>query len=119
VFLNLIKNAWEALKSTVEPHIEIKISEAGSQDLIVQVRDNGPGIPPEILDKIWVSFFTTKGGQGGTGLGLAACTQIISQSGGKIWVESEVGAGATFFVQLPLATTKSADHQNMPEEIKT
>ena len=67
----------------------------------MEVEDNGPGIPPEIREKIWVSFFTTKAGQGGTGLGLAACMEIVRQSGGKIWVESERSQGAKFVVLLP------------------
>ena len=55
------------------------------------VKDNGPGIPKEIQEKIWVSFFTTKGGSGGTGLGLSAVMQIVNQHGGSISLESEVG----------------------------
>ncbi|MFN8414350.1 MAG: ATP-binding protein [Anaerolineales bacterium] len=102
VFNNLIKNAWEALTGTPEPKIYV----TGSRDsdpnfVLVTVRDNGPGIPPEIQEKIWVSFFTTKGGSGGTGLGLSAVMQIVDQHGGKIWLESEAGQGATFFVRLP------------------
>lgn len=103
VFNNLIKNAWEALSGTPSP----KILVTGSRDsdpnfVLVTVKDNGPGIPPEIQQKIWVSFFTTKGGSGGTGLGLSAVMQIVDQHGGKIWLESETGKGATFFVRLPV-----------------
>jgi two-component system cell cycle sensor histidine kinase/response regulator CckA len=71
--------------------------------VVVDVTDNGPGIPPEIMDKIWMAFYTTKGDQGGTGLGLAACAQIIGQLNGKITVESGVGVGTTFSVLLPAA----------------
>jgi signal transduction histidine kinase len=71
--------------------------------LLACVRDNGPGIPPEVQERIWVSFFTTKAGKGGTGLGLSACLEIVRQNGGKIWVESKVGKGAAFYVQLPVA----------------
>ncbi len=108
VLINLIKNAWEALGKTEHPgeHKQAKIhvsarpaDEAGF--VRIEVSDNGPGIPPEILEKIWVSFFTTKGDHGGTGLGLSACMEIISQSGGKIWAESEAGKGATFIILLP------------------
>jgi signal transduction histidine kinase/DNA-binding response OmpR family regulator len=102
IFNNLIKNAWEALDQRPEPHIFVTLrrEEAG---LLACVRDNGPGIPPEVLEKIWVSFFTTKGGKGGTGLGLPACTEIVRQNGGKIWVESKPGKGTAFYVQLPVA----------------
>jgi signal transduction histidine kinase len=102
VFNNLIKNAWEALAQTTSPKITVN----GRRDndpnyVLVTVRDNGPGIPKENQEKIWVSFFTTKGGSGGTGLGLSAVMQIVNQHGGKIWLESEAGKGATFFVRLP------------------
>ena len=102
IFNNLIKNAWEALDGTPEPQIVVSLRR---EDGFIEacIFDNGPGIPREVLEKIWVSFFTTKGGKGGTGLGLSACMEIVRQNGGKIWVESEVGRGAAFYVQLPLA----------------
>jgi signal transduction histidine kinase/DNA-binding NarL/FixJ family response regulator len=100
VFNNLVKNAWEALADTPSP--KILVSARRDKDFVlVSVQDNGPGIPQEIQDRIWVSFFTTKGNRGGTGLGLSACLQIVNQNRGKIWLESEVGKGATFFVLLP------------------
>ena len=103
VFNNLIKNAWEALTNaeTAEPRIFVDGRRSDGDFVLVSVRDNGPGIPKEIQEKIWVSFFTTKGGSGGTGLGLSAVMQIVNQHGGRIWLESEAGRGATFFVRLP------------------
>ncbi len=103
VFNNLIKNAWEAMANTPEP----KICVHGRRDddpsfVLVTVKDNGPGIPKEIQEKIWVSFFTTKGGSGGTGLGLSSVMQIVNQHGGKIDLESETGKGALFSVRLPV-----------------
>jgi signal transduction histidine kinase/DNA-binding response OmpR family regulator len=104
VFNNLVKNAWEALNGHAEAHIHVSLRRDADPNLLLAcVRDNGPGIPPEIQEKIWVSFFTTKSGKGGTGLGLSACMEIVRQNGGKIWVESEVGKGAAFYVQLPVA----------------
>lgn len=104
VFNNLIKNAWEALDGRENPTIWVN-ARLGEEPntVLVTVKDNGPGIPPEIQEKVWVSFFTTKGGRGGTGLGLSACMQIVVQNGGRIWLESEIGQGATFFVLLPTA----------------
>jgi len=103
VFNNLIKNAWEAMANhTPDPKIFI----SGRRDakyVLVSIKDNGPGIPKEIQDKIWVSFFTTKGGNGGTGLGLSAVLQIVNQHGGSISLESAPGQGATFHVRLPIA----------------
>lgn len=104
VYNNLIKNAWEAIteKETARIHISARRdSEPGF--ILTCVRDNGPGIPPDMQEKIWVSFFTTKAGKGGTGLGLSACMEIVRQNGGKIWVESQPGQGAAFFVRLPIA----------------
>ncbi len=106
VFNNLIKNAWEALKGANVENPKIWVSARRDEDpgfVLVTVRDNGPGIPFEIQDKIWVSFFTTKGGKGGTGLGLSACLQIVNQNNGKIWLHSLPGKGATFYVRLPVA----------------
>jgi signal transduction histidine kinase len=104
VFNNLIKNSWEALSQTPSP----KITVMGRRDknpnfVLVTVKDNGPGIPKEIQEKIWVSFFTTKGGSGGTGLGLSSVMQIVNQHGGNISLESDVGKGAKFSVRLPIA----------------
>ncbi len=104
VFNNLVKNAWEALAGRPQPRITVTCHLADDpQYLLTQVADNGPGIPPELLDKIWVSFFTTKGDRGGTGLGLSACVAIINQAEGKISVESQAGAGTTFSVLLPVS----------------
>jgi len=111
VFNNLIKNAWEAMGDTPEPRICVRGRRDDDPDFVlVTVRDNGPGIPKEIQEKIWVSFFTTKGGKGGTGLGLSSVMQIVNQHGGKIMLESEVGEGAMFSVRLPAEKiTKEAE----------
>jgi len=102
VFNNLVKNAWEAMDGQPDAKIWINARRDTTRDtLLVSIKDNGPGIPKEIQEKIWVSFFTTKGDRGGTGLGLSACMQIVNQNSGKIWLESEPGKGATFFVLLP------------------
>ncbi|MFC1936699.1 ATP-binding protein [Chloroflexota bacterium] len=103
VFINLIKNAWEAMEGQPDPKIIITAQESQEEGFcMVEIIDNGPGIPEENLEKIWVSFFTTKKDKGGTGLGLSACLEIINQSGGKILVGSEIGTGTTFTVLLPV-----------------
>ncbi|MBC7876362.1 MAG: response regulator [Anaerolineales bacterium] len=103
VFNNLIKNAWEAMPQSSDAKIYVKGRRADdSKFVLVTVKDNGPGIPKEIQEKIWVSFFTTKGGSGGTGLGLSSVMQIVNQHGGSISLESEVGKGALFSVRLPV-----------------
>ncbi len=118
IFNNLIKNAWEALTNANIAVPKIIVNGRLDDDpgfVLVSVRDNGPGIPREIQEKIWVSFFTTKGGSGGTGLGLSAVMQIVTQHGGKIWLESEPGKGATFFVRLP-AEKMAINEENVLHE---
>jgi signal transduction histidine kinase/CheY-like chemotaxis protein len=103
VFINLIKNAMEAMHQVEDKKLFIWVRSADDPRFVVtDVTDNGSGIPPEIIDKIWVTFYTTKGDRGGTGLGLSACVKIVNQLGGKITVESVVGEGTTFSVYLPV-----------------
>ena len=84
---------------------------AGTVDLTV--RDTGSGIPPEVLPRIFDRYFTTKqgpdaSGKGGTGVGLAACREIIEAHQGKIRVESTVGVGTAFTLKLPAAKAETA-----------
>jgi C4-dicarboxylate-specific signal transduction histidine kinase len=103
VYNNLVKNAWEAMSGREDAHIWVRMRlDKERENIISQVQDNGPGIPPDMLEKIWVSFFTTKGNRGGTGLGLSACMEIINQARGKISVQSKPDEGATFTVELPV-----------------
>jgi signal transduction histidine kinase/DNA-binding NarL/FixJ family response regulator len=106
VFTNLFKNALEAMEKVEDKKLFVWIRQADEPDfVVVDVIDNGIGIPPEKVDEIWMPFYTTKGSRGGTGLGLPACAQVIEQLGGKILVESEIGLGATFSVFLPAVET--------------
>jgi len=104
VFINLIKNAIEAMERVQDKNLFIEARQADEPGfVVVEVTDNGSGIPPDQIDKIWLAFYTTKGNRGGTGLGLPACAQIVGQLGGKITVRSEAGSGTTFSVFLPAA----------------
>src|SRR5438552_2121622 len=101
VLLNLLINAEQALV-TVEPPRTITVrSRAGEHEAVLEIADSGPGIPPEIRAKIFDPFFTTKAEGVGTGLGLSICYGIAHEHGGRIWLESEPGTGARFFVALP------------------
>jgi two-component system phosphate regulon sensor histidine kinase PhoR len=75
------------------------------QKVQVYVRDDGPGIPPEALDRVFERFYRVDKArsrdQGGTGLGLSIVKHIVQAHGGKVWVESELGKGATFYFTLP------------------
>ncbi len=102
VFTNLIKNGMEAMREVKDKKLFVWARMADEPDLaVVDVIDHGAGIPPDQIDKIWMAFYTTKSDQGGTGLGLPACAQIVGQLNGKITLESEVGLGSTFSVYLP------------------
>jgi len=70
--------------------------------IVVEVTDNGPGIPSANLSRIFDPFFTTKAVGRGTGLGLSICYGIIKKLGGDIEVESQVGKGTSFRVRIPL-----------------
>ena len=72
--------------------------------VLISVRDNGPGIPSKILDKIFQPFFTSKPTGQGTGLGLSLSYDIIKAHGGEIGVETKEGEGSEFVIQLPVST---------------
>ncbi len=98
VLINLVKNATEALQGTEHPRIEISVKRVLYQ-VSFDIYNNGPPIPPDILEKIFVPFFSTK--TEGSGIGLSLSRQIISNHGGQIAVESEEGKGTIFRVRLP------------------
>ncbi len=102
VFLNLFTNAQQAMGELTGERILRVESQSGAADLRVTVSDNGPGIPHELLRRIFDPFFTSKPVGEGTGLGLSICYGIVREHGGRIWAESEPGRGATFTVELPL-----------------
>ena len=71
--------------------------------VLISVRDNGPGIPKKILDKIFQPFFTTKPTGQGTGLGLSLSYDIVKAHGGELKVETKEGKGSEFIILLPIA----------------
>lgn len=99
VVLNLIKNANEACAGMEHPAIKVTSSAAQHGTLwVLSVADNGCGILPEVVDKIFVPFFTTK--PAGSGIGLSLCKQVVSLHGGRLSVKSEVDRGSVFTVKL-------------------
>ncbi len=116
VFLNIILNAEKAM---IEAHNKGKLlikTEKIDGSIRVSFADDGPGISPENLDRVFDPFFTTREVGEGTGLGLSICHGIIAAHKGRIYAESESGKGATFVVELPIATHTA--HTGKAEVIK-
>ncbi|SMP39543.1 His Kinase A (phospho-acceptor) domain-containing protein [Neorhodopirellula lusitana] len=116
LLLNLMTNARQAMGEGGTLLIRVGAQPAvGGQPETVEltIRDSGAGIPQDVLPKIFDPFFSTKSGpdesgKGGTGLGLAACKDIIDEHDGKIRVESSVGRGTAFIIRLPVQASQKA-----------
>ncbi len=110
VILNILNNAHasllEANRAGKEILIETKLKDIneGSQLIEISIKDNGLGIPPENLSKIFNPFFTTKEPGKGTGLGLSVSYGIIKRHNGRIYAKSDLGEGAGFYIELPVGT---------------
>ena len=102
VFLNLLTNALDAVEGRLDAVIVIRTG-AEKTKLIVEVEDNGVGIPASIADKIFEPFFTTKERKKGIGLGLSLCRELLSNMGGTVRLEERPGCGTIFVVTLPLS----------------
>jgi signal transduction histidine kinase/ActR/RegA family two-component response regulator len=101
VLTNLIMNALQALALSPAGARHLRVRTSADQScVLLEVADNGPGIPPDIMGHVFDPFFTTKLGVG-TGLGLSITRELVLRAGGDIFVESEVGKGTSFRVILP------------------
>ena len=109
VFVNLLINAAQAMEEGQVDRNEISIrTSATAGEVRVEIADNGKGIAPEHLERIFDPFFTTKSASGGSGLGLSICYNIVTSYGGRIEVESRLGAGSRFILHLPIEHTPRA-----------
>lgn len=97
VLINLLSNASEACKNRENPHIKVEAYIEGTEQIIM-VSDNGSGILPEVLDKVFVPFYTTK--SKGSGIGLSICRQIMNLHGGNIVLESQPNKGTVVFLRF-------------------
>lgn len=111
---NLIGNGLKYNKS-LKPIIQIGMTQSGTNDCVFWVKDNGIGIAPQHQPKVFAMFHRLHGQTeyDGTGIGLAFCSRIVEAYGGRIWLESEVGIGSTFFFTLPKAqiSTKKRERE--------
>ena len=104
VFLNIIINAEHFMLEAHKKGTLIITTEIAGNVIKVSFTDDGPGIPKENLGHLFDPFFTTEEVGKGTGLGLSICHGIITEHGGRIYAESELGKGATFIVELPISS---------------
>jgi two-component system NtrC family sensor kinase len=104
VIVNLLNNAKDAIEGSGKIIIETAFI---NDKVLISVTDNGVGIPEDKINKIFLPFFTTKPVGKGTGLGLSVSFSIIKNLGGSISVESELGKGTTFTIELPVSSNIS------------
>ncbi len=98
VFNNLLQNAIQAIPTTRKGVINVAI-ERSEDNIIIKIQDNGKGVSPEAQEKLYIPNFTTK--SSGMGLGLAIVKNIVTNTEGKIWFETQENMGTTFYVQFP------------------
>ncbi len=111
--MNLLVNARQILKNGGKVQVRTRPGAAG--ELVLEIEDNGPGIPPEAKEKIFEVFFSSRGG--GTGLGLPIARQIVERHGGTLELDTEPGRGTTFRIRIPRNhSTSSAGDDGGPEE---
>lgn len=98
VMINLLVNAMEAVKDRTDARIVLSAYIAGNKRTVIKIADNGQGIEPDVIDKIFIPFFSTK--KNGSGIGLSLCKQIMMLHKGNIQVQSVEGEGTAFFLQF-------------------
>jgi signal transduction histidine kinase len=98
VLINLVVNAVEAVKDRPEPRITLSAHASVSNRAVIRVADNGMGMSPEVIDNIFIPFFSTK--KNGSGIGLSLCKQILLLHKGNIQVQSIEGQGSAFLLHF-------------------
>jgi two-component system sensor histidine kinase KdpD len=117
VFVNLLENAARHTR----PGTPVEISAtAGSNEVVVQVADRGPGIPPGEEERVFEKFHRAGSTPGsGVGLGLTICRGIVNAHGGRMWAEGRAGGGASFRFTIPITGTPPTRPQEAPAELES
>jgi signal transduction histidine kinase len=105
VLLNLIRNAIEAMAGSARREIVISAAPADGNKVEITVADTGPGLAPEVRERLFQPFVTTKGD--GMGIGLSICRSIIESHGGRMWIADNPGGGTVFHFTLPVRLSES------------
>ncbi|HBQ19580.1 MAG TPA: hybrid sensor histidine kinase/response regulator, partial [Myxococcales bacterium] len=116
ILLNLLQNAAQAVEAREERGEIFVRCRAQDGEVQIEVEDTGQGMSPEVMERVFQPFFTTKGESRGTGLGLYLSRQLAEEMGGTLEVRSTLGSGSTFTLRLPAASTvtTSADAPAAP-----
>ena len=114
VFVNLITNAVQAMLTVPQLGQLTLETKKSSNNVLISLTDNGPGIPEDIINRVFDPFFSTKNVGDGTGLGLSICFGIISEHNGRIWIENSTANGATVFIKLPLIPVEEPTQTPLP-----
>ncbi len=119
VVINLITNAKDAIEKNETKKIEVSLEVSPMASVILKVKDNGSGIPDDIQSKVFDPFFTSKGVNKGTGIGLSLCHQIVSDHEGQISFETNSKTGTIFKIELPLSERRVVRQQDSIDKKRT
>src|SRR6266436_1619818 len=120
VFLNLITNAEQAMEQRDGQHHRLTVRTRRNTDSIrIEVEDTGAGIPPNLIERIFNPFFTTKPTGSGTGLGLSISLGIVREHEGRIWAENPPQTGARFVVEIPITEPRPSGEHATPTHVQT
>jgi two-component system sensor kinase FixL len=117
VLLNLLLNALDAMEGVDGGRITVQVAQASALEVLISVRDQGVGIPSEIGERVFESYFSTKAA--GMGFGLAHSRSIAEAHGGRLWFTANDGGGTTFYLSLPTAVVRDGlgpDDAGTPQE---